>query len=113
LSRDKLIAISAILVSYLFLGSFMVLGKVFGRDAAEYQARIVQRFAESPNLSSEEQSDSESSNEVNNVVSIESEAIPLFSPVIIIVLITIGLSFFLLGIVLIRFRRDIFEDFYT
>ncbi len=101
------------LASFLFLGSFMVLGKVFGRDAAEYQARIVQHFAESSNLPSEERSESEISEDVNNVVSIESEAISLFSPLTIIVLITIGLSFLLLGVVLIQFRRDIFEDFNT
>jgi len=101
------------LASFLFLGSFSVLGKAFGRDVAEYQSRIVQRFAESPSLPLEEQSESEISEEVNNIASPESEAISLFSSLGIIVSITIGLSFSLLGIILIRFRRDIFEDFYS
>jgi hypothetical protein len=100
------------LVSFLFLGSFLVLGKAFGRDVAEYQSRIVQRFADSPNMNSEEQSESEIS-PVNNIASAESEAISLFSSLGIIVFITIGLSFSLFGIILIRFRRDIFEDFST
>lgn len=113
MSRHKIVAISAMLASFLFLGSFMVMAKVFGRDVAEYQSRIVQRFAESPSLPLEEQSESETTEEVNNIGIAESEVISLFSPLAIIVLITIGLSFSLLGIILIRFRRDIFEDFYT
>ncbi len=113
MSRHKVIAISAMFASLLFLGSFLVLGKVFGRGLAEYQSRIVERFADSPNMPSEEQSESEISEEVNNIASVESEATSLFSPLVIIVLITIGLSFLLLGIFLIRFRRDIFVDFYT
>jgi hypothetical protein len=97
--------------SLLFLGSFLVVGKVFGRDLAEYQSRIVERFADSPNMPSEEQSESEISEEVNSIANTES--ISLFSPLGMIVLIAIGLSFSLLAIILIRFRKDIFEDLYT
>jgi hypothetical protein len=113
LSRHKVIATSAILASLLFLGSFLVLGKVFGRGLAEYQSRIVERFADPPTIPSEEQTESEISEGVNNIATVESESITLFSSLGIIVLVTIGLSFLLLGIVLIRFRKDIFEDFYT
>jgi hypothetical protein len=111
LSRQKVIAISAMFASFLFLGSFLVLGKVFGRGLAEYQSRIVEQFAEPPNMASEEQSESEISEEVNSIASTES--IPLFSSLGIIVLIAIALSFLLLAIILVRFRKDIFEDFYT
>jgi hypothetical protein len=111
LSRHKVIAISAMFASLLFLGSFLVLGKVFGRGLAEYQSRIVERFADSPNMPSEEQSESEISKEVNSIASTES--IPLFSSLGMIVLIAIALSFLLLGFILVRFREDIFEDLYT
>jgi hypothetical protein len=112
LSRHKVVAISAMLASFLFLGSFLVLGKVFGTGLTEYQSRIVQRFADSPNMPSEEQSES-GIGEVNNIASIESEVISIFSPLGMIVLTTIGLSFLLLGVIFIRFRRDIFEDLST
>jgi hypothetical protein len=111
LSRHKVIAISAMFASLLFLGSFLVLGKVFGRGLAEYQSRIVERFADSPNMPSEDQGESEISEEVNSIASTES--IPLFSSLGMIVLIAIALSFLLLGIILVRFREDIFEDSYT
>lgn len=111
MSRQKVIAISAMFASFLFLGSLLVLGKVFGRGLAEYQSRIVEQFAEPPNMASEGQSESEISEEANSIASTES--VPLFSSLGIIVLIAIALSFSLLGIILVRFRKDIFEDFYT
>ena len=113
MSRQKVIAISAMFASFLFLGSLLVLGKVFGRGLAEYQSRIVEQFAEPPNMPSEDQSESEISEEVNSIASTESESIPLFSSLGIIVLIAIALSFSLLGIILVRYRKDIFEDLYT
>ena len=76
----------------------MVMGKVIGRDVAEYQSRIVQRFAELPSLPLQQQSESEINEDVNNIASVESEAISLFSPLGAIVMITIALSFLLLGI---------------
>jgi hypothetical protein len=101
------------LASFLVLGSFLVLAKAFGRDVAELQSRIVERFVESPTLSLEEQSKSEISEQVDSIPSVEAESISLFSSIGIIILIIIALSFSLLGIILIRFRRDIFEEFYT
>ncbi len=88
----------------------MVMGKVLGRDLAEYQSRIVQRFTDAPNMVSGEQSESEIDEE-SNIVSTESESISFFSSLGTIVLTAIALSFLLFGIILIRFRRDIFEDF--
>jgi hypothetical protein len=110
--NKKFTAFSVLLVSFLFLGSFMIIGKGVGRPIATYNSELEERFGRSYDLPSEE---THSESEIddggsNNIIDIQSEGISPLSLFGIILLSIIGLCISLIAIIFIRFRREIFGN---
>jgi hypothetical protein len=111
-NKGKFTAFSVMVVSFLFLGSFMIIGKGIGRPIAEYNSELVERFGGSYGVPSSEEvhSETETDDGDNNIIDIQNEGISPFSLFGIILLSFIGLCILLIAVIFMRFRREIFGN---
>jgi hypothetical protein len=111
--NKKFIAFSVLLVSFLFLGSFMIIGKGIGKPIANYNSELEERFGGTYGLLSSEEVHSESEideGSTNNIIIIQNEGINSFSLFGIVLLSIIGLCFSLIAVIFVRFRSEIFGN---